>query len=391
MRRDHTTQPAAAQFEVRIERERKTEEPAYFGPMIGAHYELVEMIGSGGMGLVYLAKDLRDDSTVAIKIGRQAFNDAHIAHETSCLRALSHSNIVRPFESGVDIASGRAFVAMERISGESLQELLDRDKRLSLEEAIEIALPLLDALEHVHEAGMLHGDVKPSNILIDDSTSEPRPVLIDFGLCRRVDDHNATQGGTLTFMAPEQALSPAVVDHRADLYSVGALLYAMVAGRPLVNGRSSVAELVAAWVRPPPPMDGLPDMPLRHRMLSEARGCSTVAEAFEKVLAKAVANKAADRYQSAGELAFALQVLLRSIRSSKHTSQSYHSMRKVAAVGVALLSLAAFAPEGSSATSAHSSRTLLRSAHAIASPAKNPPRCAAFAAVRPIATLRNAV
>lgn len=256
-------------------------------------YTIGERIGSGGMGDVFEARCLRSDTRVALKVGRSSIDRAHIANEALCLQSLSHRNIVRLLD--VEIREGSdAYVALEHIEGESLQERLRRERRLSERDAIAIMLGLLDALDHVHQAGLVHCDVKPANIMLERTETGVRPVLIDFGLA--IDPHSSSsiRGGTVTYMAPEQALQADSFDHRADVYSAGTVLYCMLAGRTPFIDRTALAALITSAKNPAPPISEF----------------VTVRPRLQRIIERALAFEPSERFSSASEFRRALIALL---------------------------------------------------------------------------------
>lgn len=256
-------------------------------------YAIGDRIGSGGMGDVFEARCLRSDSRVALKIGRTAVDRAHIANEALCLQALSHRNIVRMLD--VDVREGSdAFLAIERIEGESLQQKLRRERRLSEREAISIMLGLLDALAHVHEAGLVHCDVKPANIMLERTQTGVRPVLIDFGLTIDPRGASTIRGGTVTYMAPEQALQTESFDRRADLYSAGTVLYCMLAGRTPFIDRTALAALITSSKNPAPPISDFVDVRPR----------------LQQIIERALSFDPDERFTSAAEFRRALLALV---------------------------------------------------------------------------------
>jgi serine/threonine-protein kinase len=289
-------------------------------------YAIGDRIGSGGMGDVFEARCLRDDSLVALKVARSAIDRAHIANEALCLQALSHRNIVRMID--VDVREGSdAFLAIERIDGESLQQRLRRERRLSEREAITIMLGLLDALAHVHDAGLVHCDVKPANIMIERTPSGVRPVLIDFGLA--IDPHGGStiRGGTVTYMAPEQALQTESFDRRADLYSAGTVLYCMLAGRTPFIDRTALAALITSAKNPAPPISEF----------------VSVRPRLQQIIERALSFDPDERFSSASEFRLALLALLRPERRSTATTHQPSAQDRWVVVAAACALIAFFA------------------------------------------------
>ena len=243
--------------------------------MIGqtiSHYRIISRIGEGGMGVVYVAEDTLLGRRVAVKVPTHA-PDKHNSHHARFLRearsvsALSHPHIANVFDYG-ELPDGRPFIVMELVNGQDLGALM-RAGALTLARAIEIVEQVAAALGEAHRRGIVHRDVKPSNILIDE---RGEAKVLDFGLAKLLEDNPAfaridsdartlqalkTQSniivGTPLYLSPEQA-SGAQVDARSDLFALGALLYETVAGRPPFSG-ANLIEIAAEVLRvePAPP------------------------------------------------------------------------------------------------------------------------------------------
>ncbi len=240
------------------------------GTTIG-RYRILERLGGGGMGEVYLAEDVRLHRTVALKTLRddvQTDEQAHarLLREARAAAALTHPGIAVIYE--IDEVEGEEgpirFIAMEYVAGETLAEHARRQPP-SLERALDIVDSLAEALGEAHARGVVHRDIKPSNVMV---TADGRLKILDFGLAKHhVFGHPdgttwsrdaARSGGgallgTLAYMSPEQARGQ-TVDPRADVYSLGALLYELVAGKAAFQGKNAVEVLDAVLHRPPPPL-----------------------------------------------------------------------------------------------------------------------------------------
>jgi serine/threonine protein kinase/predicted ATPase len=244
-----------------------------FGP--GARlgtYEIVALLGAGGMGEVYRATDTRLGRDVALKALR-ADTSAHrdrldrFRREAKTLAALDHPNIVTVFS--VEQVGGVDFLTMQLVEGLSLDRLIPRDG-LAVDRILAIATALADALAAAHERGIVHRDLKPSNVMV---TREGRVKVLDFGLAKAtegvveaghtvVETRDGVVMGTLPYMSPEQVTGRAV-DHRSDIFSLGVLIYEMVTGRRPFSGASS-AELTSSILRdtPTPPDETRFDLPV---------------------------------------------------------------------------------------------------------------------------------
>lgn len=231
------------------------------------HFRIIEQIGGGGMGDVYRGYDESLDRQVAIKVlpatlARDAGFVRRFHAEATAAASLAHPNVVPIYFIGED--AGRHFFAMQYVEGESLAERLHRQGRLAANEALELAAQCLAGLQAAHARGLIHRDVKPGNILIERETS--RAMLVDFGLVRRLDGsvRMTSTGivmGTVDYIAPEQAKG-LTVDGRADIYSMGVLLYQLLSGRLPFTADSPTAMVFQHAYEPPFPLkEAVPDAP----------------------------------------------------------------------------------------------------------------------------------
>ncbi len=213
--------------------------PLARGSIVGQRYQIEERIGSGTFGVVYRARHLDLEDEVAIKV----MHPEHASRPESRVRfhreavaawTLRHPNAVAVLDFGID-SDGLAFLVMELLDGEGLDDLLRREGRLSIERSLAIVVPVCAALEAAHAAGIVHRDVKPSNILLSVRRGQETVKLLDFGIAESTTESRklTLEGwvGTPTYMAPERFLGePCEV--RSDVYSLGVILYEMLAGRP---------------------------------------------------------------------------------------------------------------------------------------------------------------
>ena len=218
---------------------------------LGAHYELDCEIGRGGMGIVYRAKDRRLKRVVAIKVlpPELAFRGeikTRFLREAETAAQLNHPNIVDIYS--VDESAGLVFFVMAYIPGDNLAKRLHDHGAMGIEETRRILRDVGDALAYAHERGVVHRDIKPDNILIDEGSG--RPMVTDFGIARAVTDGDnrlTATGiaiGTPTYMSPEQAAGDREIDGRSDLYALGIVAYQMLTGRPPFEASSTPAMLV---------------------------------------------------------------------------------------------------------------------------------------------------
>ena len=270
--------------------------PGRLQAAVTERYAIKGELGRGGMATVYLARDLKHDRPVALKVLRPelaaSLGKERFLREIRIAARLSHPHILPLYDSGE--AEGFLYYVMPCVEGESLRDRLNREKQLPLEEALQIAREVADALSYAHGHDVVHRDVKPENILLEAGHA----VVSDFGIARAVSaaaGENVTQTGiavgTPAYMSPEQAAGDPVIDGRSDIYSLGCLLYEMLAGQPPFTGATPQAVLVRRFTDPVPE-------------LRTVRG--SVPEVVDRVIGKALARVPADRFATAAQFAEAL-------------------------------------------------------------------------------------
>jgi serine/threonine-protein kinase len=235
-------------------------------PVLADRYVILGLLGAGGMGNVYKARDLELDELVALKVLRPELVGApgvldRFRREVKLARRVTHPNVARVFDIGDH--RGEKFLTMELIDGESLGAILARERRLPVGRVTTLASAICAGLAAAHAAGVIHRDLKPDNVLVDRGG---RVVVTDFGIARAVapgaDRTVSNFVGTPAYMAPEQVEEGAEIDARADLYALGAMLYELVVGEPAWQGTSVLGIAVARLLKPPPdPRSKRPDLP----------------------------------------------------------------------------------------------------------------------------------
>ena len=269
---------------------------------LAGRYVVEREIGAGGMATVYVAADLRHHRRVAIKVLRPdvitALGSDRFEREIRIAAGLNHPHILPLFDSGRAPSStgedGVVYYVMPFIEGESLRHRLDRERQLPVDEAIRITTQVASALEHAHARGLIHRDVKPENILLHEGSA----LIADFGIAvvatAAPDERLTGTGmmvGTPAYASPEQASGDRVLDGRSDIYSLGCVLYEMLAGEPPFSGPSVQAAMIKRFLEPAPTIRRL-------------RG--TVPVAIDRALARALERSPADRFASASAFAEAL-------------------------------------------------------------------------------------
>ncbi|HYF00987.1 MAG TPA: protein kinase, partial [Planctomycetota bacterium] len=301
-------------------------------------YDILDVLGRGGMGQVYLARDPQLDRTVAIKTllaGEQATERflERFRREAQMTAALQHPNIVRVYDFGTE---GKLhYIVMEHVDGRPLQDLLAQG-RLEPERALRIAYSVARTLQFAHERRIVHRDIKPANLVVD---AQGRVHILDFGLAKSLADDKAltlsfTTLGTAYYMSPEQAFgAPEEVDARADVYSLGAVLHEMLTGRPPFEGGTILAILRKIEDEDPPP--------------------AGVSPAVDDVVRRALAKDRDRRFQTAAEMADAIRACLggpvveprppapSTLRAAPAPAASSAWAWPAAALGAAALSIAA--------------------------------------------------
>ncbi|MCB9581573.1 MAG: serine/threonine protein kinase [Polyangiaceae bacterium] len=243
------------------------------GAVIANKYRLLRPISSGSMGTVWAAYHRDLDVQVAIKLLRQGYDAEELAarmqSEARLSARLAHPHVVAVHDLGVT-AYGAPYLVMDLLDGEDLRQCLDREKTLPVTLAVQTLLPVLDALGHAHDQGVIHRDLKPENVFLATRPNSTAlwPTLLDFGIARRVQESRdrrltaeGTVLGTVSYLSPEQARGSAAVDQRSDLWAFCCLLHECVLGRPPFDGDPPLVLLrrIAEEAPVPPSARGLQD------------------------------------------------------------------------------------------------------------------------------------
>jgi serine/threonine protein kinase/Flp pilus assembly protein TadD len=260
------------------------------GVLFGGRYEILGVLGQGGMGAVYKARDRELDRLIALKVIRpELATDPAILQrfkqELILSRNITHKNVVRIYDLGE--ADGVRFISMEYVDGEDLRTLLRRAGKFSPKEAIAVVEQVCRALDSAHSEGVIHRDLKPQNIMRD---KHGRIVVMDFGLARSLGDSGLTQTGaivgTLEYMSPEQALGT-TLDQRSDIFSVGLIFYELLTGKAPYESDTAIASLMK-------------------RTREDARSASdvdaSVPKSLSAIVSRCLEREPANRYHSAVEL-----------------------------------------------------------------------------------------
>lgn len=271
----------------------------YVGKRLDGRYELQELIGVGGMATVYKAYDTIDDKIVAVKILKDEFlgNDDFIRrfkNESKAIAVLSHPNIVKVFD--VSFGDRIQYIVMEYIDGITLKEYIEHQKVINWKEAVHFTVQILEALQHAHEKGVVHRDIKPQNIiLLQDGTIK----VTDFGIARLTTSETRTMTntaiGSVHYIAPEQARGD-ITDGKADIYSVGVMLYEMLTGKLPFEAESAVSVAIMQLQTEPSPL----------RDINEE-----IPEGLEEITLKAMRKEPSQRYESAAYMLEAIETFRR--------------------------------------------------------------------------------
>ncbi len=312
--------------------------------VLAGRYEVGELIGRGGMAEVHIGYDSRLSRTVAIKLLRADLAEdptfhARFRREAQSAAALNHPAIVAVYDTGEETVADAVgkqstlpFIVMEYVEGHTVRELLKDGAAVPIDEALEIVVGILGALEYAHNEGIVHRDIKPGNVML---TPTGQVKVMDFGIARAMSDQQATMTqtnsvvGTAQYLSPEQARGE-VVDHRSDLYSTGCVLFELLTGRPPFSGDSAVS-VAYQHVREVPPVP------------------STIAgdipDTLDRVVMKSLAKERDERYPDAGHMRSDLLAVLHGGRVDAPAPTAWLPVGGLGAATAATTALSATSPD----------------------------------------------
>src|SRR5450755_665792 len=265
-------------------------QPIMLGRVLAQRYQIMQVLGEGGMGAVYKAQDRELNRIVALKVIRPelAQNQAIVERFRQELRLshqVTHKNVIRIYDLGE--GDGVKFITMECIEGQDLRSLIHERKKFPPQEAVEIIQQVCRALEAAHSVGVIHRDLKPQNIIRDKAG---RVVVMDFGLARTVAGDGMTQTGalvgTMEYMSPEQALGKEL-DQRSDLFALGLILYELLTGKMPFQADSAIASLLKRT---------------QERAAPVSAHDATILPALSTIVSKCLERDPTQRYHDAGEI-----------------------------------------------------------------------------------------
>lgn len=260
------------------------------GTILGNRYQIIKILGEGGMGAVYKARDLELDREIALKVIRPELTSnpeilQRFKQELILARQVTDRNIIRIFDLGE--AQGIKFITMEYVEGQSLYDILRKQGKVPVPEAVEIMRQMLRGLEAAHREGIVHRDLKPGNIMRD---AQGRIVVMDFGLARSIGGDGMTRTGamlgTMEYMSPEQAQA-LEVDARSDLYTVGLICYELLTGKMPYHADSAVASLLKR---------------MQERAVPPSDWDASIPQSISELVSRCLERDPAQRWQSAQEI-----------------------------------------------------------------------------------------
>ncbi|HEV8613829.1 MAG TPA: protein kinase, partial [Gemmatimonadales bacterium] len=298
---------------------------ARLGAGLTGRYTLERELGQGGMALVFLARDLRHDRKVALKVLRPEISveigAERFLREIKMAAGLTHPHILPVYDSGE--AGGMLFYVMPNMEGRSLRERLEAEKQLPLDEALRITREVATALDYAHRNRVVHRDIKPENILFQEGNA----MVADFGIGKALSDASGvTQTGlaigTPAYMSPEQASGEHEIDGRSDIYSLGCVLFEMLTGEVPFTGPNAQAIMSKRFLSPVPHVKAVRDVP----------------EGIDALVTRALARAPVDRFVTAGQFAEALRLDPGSHRTPADAGKSATAQKSIAVLPLANMS-----------------------------------------------------
>jgi len=305
----------------------------YEGKRLDGRYELNKLIGEGGMACVYKAYDRIDDRWVAVKILREEFSNnseflRRFRNESKAISVLSHPNIVKVFD--VSFGDRIQYIVMEYIEGITLKMYLERCHTIKWQEVIHFTSQILHAMQHAHSKGIIHRDIKPQNVML---LPDGNIKVMDFGIARFSDSQTHTMTdkaiGSVHYIAPEQARGD-ITDEKADIYSVGVMMYEMLTGRlPFEADNAVSVAIMQLQSQPQPPRDINPLIP----------------DGLEEITLRAMQKNPAQRYQSAMDMFRDLDAFRRdpSIQFGYHYNTNTGTLETITGVDMVMQGATAYA------------------------------------------------
>lgn len=286
----------------------KVQDP-FVGTTLAGNYEIESVIGTGGMGVVYKARHALMDRTVAIKmLQAQLISDSmsvkRFQQESKAASRIKHPNVITVYDFGIS-PTGQPYIVMDYLEGESLADVIKRDGQVAVERAIKILMQACDALDHAHKMGVIHRDLKPTNIVLSKGEDGADFVrVVDFGVAKLINSgqegQKLTQAGEVcgspVYMSPEQCMGQDL-DKRSDIYSMGVVVYETLTGRLPILGKTMVDTMSKHITEPPV-------------RFNDARPDLYIPERLEAVVFKALAKDPADRHQTMEQLMIDLEVAI---------------------------------------------------------------------------------
>ena len=303
------------------------------GTVLQERYEVIELLGEGGMGAVYKANDLHLDRVIALKTIRPELASsaemlARFKQELILARQVTHRNVIRIFDLGED--AGTKFITMEFADGATLRSLLNQRGKFEPAEAVEVTRQICLGIEAAHAEGVIHRDLKPQNIV---RSEQGRVVVMDFGLARTFTSSMTQTGalvGTMEYMSPEQALGKEV-DARSDVFAIGLIFHELLTGKTPYQADTAIASLLKRSQEAAVPASEVD---------------ASVPRDLSRIVSKCLERDCANRYQSAGEILRDLDAWAAGKSVQAKPSHSITKRRQVLAMSAGLLGLVLIAGIG---------------------------------------------